>query len=71
MTVKDNRVKTVTFSSLRIGDAFIYNKDVYIALPNVKFCGISNNAFNLNDEFLASFEDDTPVVPVNIEIIIN
>lgn len=70
MTVKDNRIKSVTFGSLCNGYTFICNRSVYLVLPKVKYCDITYNAYNLNDECFAFFDDDMPVEPVEVELVI-
>jgi hypothetical protein len=71
MTVTDNRHKVTTFSELRNGDTFIYEKSVYLVLPDVRYCDITYNAYNLTNEFLSNFDDDATVEPVEIELVIN
>ena len=70
MIIKDNRTKITTFADLCNGDTFIYNKNVYLVLPDVKYDGITHNAYNLTNEFLTSFNDDTEVEQIQVEIVI-
>ena len=70
MTIKDNRTQTTTFDELCNGDTFIYNKNVYLVLPNVKYDGVTYNAYNLTNEFLTCFDDDAAVEPVKTELVI-
>jgi hypothetical protein len=70
MTVTDNRSKTVIFDSLCKGDTFICDRSVYLALPKVKYCDITYNAYNLNDEYFAFFDDDASVEPIEVELVI-
>lgn len=70
MTIKDNRNKSVTFDSLCNGDTFICDRSVYLALPKVKYCDITYNAYNLNNECFAFFDNDASVEPIEVELVI-
>lgn len=69
MNIEDKRpVKTTTqFCDLDIGNAFAYDKAVYIKTES---SGLSRNAFNLYSDEPVTFCASEVVVPVSVKVVI-
>lgn len=69
MKIEDNRLvkDAVHFCDINMGDAFVYNREVYI---KTECSGIRRNAFNLVADYPTSFDADQKVVPVNAKVVI-
>lgn len=71
MRIIDKANTTVEFSSLKVGDCFIFDNCLFIKMHPVKEGSPnSGNAFCFVDNCVAFFRSDCTVTPVEADIII-
>ena len=71
MKIIDNTVKATEFSSLKVGECFLYDNVLFIKMHPVNTDKPSaRNAFCFNDNTIACFNPEAMVMPVTAEVII-
>lgn len=65
MKIEDKRkeLKNVKFIDLYVGDTFEYDKKLWVKINDDK-------AFSLTDDWTSDFGDITPVLKVNVKIVV-
>lgn len=71
MEIQDNRNRKKEFYELEVGNVFEYEKNLYIKIPRIydqKYGDV--NCFDLSNERLDYYENDTIVTTLKCELII-
>ena len=72
MKIINNFNQAATFSSIKVGECFMYDNCLFIKMhPAKKDANFSWNAFCFVDNAIAQFKDEWHVIPVDARVVIN